>query len=153
MAPEGPALSSRRFQPAGNEAEGVAPTPTGLIPQARDPHRGRCTFSLSFRGFHPRLLIVCPSGAIPTVTPVEDLDVSLLSYRTSEISHITQDTHVICQIWALQFAVIPAKARRTEVPKGIPTHTTPAPLQARFRLQPARSHSNILGNIIPWGEL
>jgi hypothetical protein len=30
MAPEGPTLSSRRFQPAGNEAEGVAPTPTGL---------------------------------------------------------------------------------------------------------------------------
>jgi len=81
-------LSSRRFQPAVNEAEGVAPTPTGFTPQS-GPYRGRRTFSLSFRGFHPAgagLLIVCPSGAMPTVTPVEELDVSLLSYRTSEIT-------------------------------------------------------------------
>jgi hypothetical protein len=67
-APKGPALSSRRFQPAESRAERMTPTPTGLIPPARDPFRAGTGFSPPSRGFHPAsagLFTACPFGAVP----------------------------------------------------------------------------------------
>ena len=40
------------------------------------PLQSRCTLSLAFRGFHPRLRTVCPSGATHPVTPVLGFEVA-----------------------------------------------------------------------------
>ena len=64
QAPEGPPVSSRRFQPADNIAMRITSTPTGLIPQARDLAGADSVLLAHFRGLHPRLPMLCPFGAI-----------------------------------------------------------------------------------------
>jgi hypothetical protein len=65
QAPEGPPVSSRRFQPAGNIAMRITSTPTGLIPQARDPPgpiRFFCLVSVGCTHGYSRF---APSGQFP----------------------------------------------------------------------------------------
>ena len=71
-APKGPSVSSRRCQPADGVGREITATPKGLTFSSAPSGPGR-DFGLRFRGFHPRLLTVCPSGAQtpsgPTMLP------------------------------------------------------------------------------------
>jgi hypothetical protein len=56
-------VSSRRFQPAGNDAEGIRPTPRGLTsPAPPGPIRFSCLVSVGCTHGYSRL---APSGQFP----------------------------------------------------------------------------------------
>ena len=73
MAPKGPSVGSRSpaSRDCGRRGLGNHINPNGVDPAGAGPLRGRYTFSLPFREFHPAgagLLMVCPCGAIPAVS-------------------------------------------------------------------------------------
>jgi hypothetical protein len=65
-APQGPSVSSRRFQPAESEAEEITSTPTGLTYSSAPPGPALFFLFLSV-GFTHGYSRFAPFGATPTL--------------------------------------------------------------------------------------